>query len=153
MMTIDSFNRLTGQETLHPLVGIADLSADRLDSDVEKPCNFYALLCSGHRLRLVTPGEKFRIPARCHCRDHGYTGVLFHPDLLCDTPLEGNIEAYTCRCECERALCPAEMKEIDDCIRLIARELDHSIDRHTGTIIASQIGLLLHCCTRICRNN
>lgn len=64
-----------------------------------------------------------------------------------------NIEAYTCRCECERALCPAEMKEIDDCIRLIARELDHSFDRHTGTIIASQIGLLLNCCTRICRNN
>ena len=24
MMTIDSFNKLTGQETLHPLVGMAD---------------------------------------------------------------------------------------------------------------------------------
>ena len=63
MMTINIFNRLTGQETLHPLVGLADLSGDNLDSDICKTCNFYALLCNEDRLRLVIPGETLKIPS------------------------------------------------------------------------------------------
>lgn len=63
MMTINAFNRLIGKTTLHPLVCIADLSADRLDSDICKTCNFYALLYNNARLRLIIPGEKFLIPS------------------------------------------------------------------------------------------
>lgn len=150
MMTIDTFNRLTGQETLHPLVGIADLTADRLDHDVDSPCNFYALLCNEHRLRLVTPGESFHIPAESHKEEYGYTGVLFHPDLLCDTPLESDITVYTCRCNCRRELCSRDRRKVTDCIKLIAHELEHSIDRYSRPIIVSQIGLLLNHCSRIC---
>lgn len=150
IMTIDRFNRLTGQETLHPLVGIADLSADTLDSDIDKPCDFYALLCYGEMLRLILPGEPFKVPSSRHRQKHGYTGVLFHPDLLCDTPLEGEILNYTCRCNCRKSLCERDRKTISGCISQIARELQHSIDRYTSTIIVSQIGLLLNYCTRIC---
>lgn len=152
-MTIDTFNRLTGQETLHPLVGIADLTADSLDCDIDRPCNFYALLCNGERLRLVIPGESFRIPsARNKCKE-GYTGVLFHPDILCDTPLENDIARYSCRCNCCKKLCDNEKKTIEGCIELIAHELDHSIDRYSGAIIVSQIELLLNYCIRICCQN
>lgn len=45
------------------------------------------------------------------------------------------------------------MKTIDDCIGLIAHELGHAIDRYSGTIIVSQIELLLNYCTRICCQN
>ncbi|PWL60696.1 MAG: transcriptional regulator [Bacteroidales bacterium] len=152
MMTIDTFNRLTGQETLHPLVGIADLTADSLDHDIDSPCNFYALLCNGERLRLIIPGEIFRIPAAVHKRECGYTGVLFHPDLLCDTPLERDINKYPCRCTCHKPLCDSDKNAISGCISLIAHELEHSIDRYSSTIIVSQIGLLLNYCTRICCN-
>lgn len=88
VITVDLFNKLTGQETLHPLVGLADLSDDKLSEDLRMPCNFYALICrpdeSGDRasLRLVNPGEMFEIPAAFHCNTKGYTGVIFHPDLL-----------------------------------------------------------------------
>lgn len=150
MLTIDKFNRLTGQETLHPLVGIADLSADCLECDIDRPCDFYALLCDEERLRLVSPGETFTIPSAGHRRQCGYIGVLFHPDLLCDTPLEENIARYTCRCNCHKPLRASEKKAISGCIAQISRELQHSIDRYTGTIIASQIGLLLNYCIRIC---
>lgn len=153
MMTIDSFNRITGQETLHPLVGIADLSADRLEDDVDACCNFYALLCNGERLRLVIPGESLHIPAASNKNRCGYTGVLFHPDILCDTPLEHEISSYTCRCNCCRKLCDKELRAINDCISLIARELQHSIDRFSSAIIVSQIGLLLNHCKRICCQN
>lgn len=153
LMTIDNFNRLTGQETLHPLVGIADLTEDSLDCDIIRPCNFYALLCNDGRLRLVIPGEPFRIPAARNRHEHGYTGVLFHPDLLCDTPLENEIMSYTCRCNCCKKLCDKDKKTIQGCIDLIAHELEHSIDRYSSIIIVSQIGLLLNYCTRICCRN
>lgn len=153
MMTINTFNKLTGQETLHPLVCIADLTKDKLDTDIIKPCNFYALLCNGEKLRLIIPGETFRIPAARNKQDSGYTGVLFHPDLLCDTPLETDITNYTCRCNCHKKLCDNEKQSIHDCIDLIAHELEHSIDRYSSTIIVSQIELLLNYCTRICCKN
>lgn len=153
MMTINTFNKLTGQETLHPLVGIADLSEDNLETDICKPCNFFALLCNEDRLRLVIPGETLRIPSASNKRISGYTGVLFHPDLLRDTPLETEIVSYTCRCNCHKKLCENDKKTIHDCLDLIAAELEHSIDRYSSTIIVSQIGLLLNYCTRICCNN
>lgn len=153
MMTIDKFNRLTGQETLHPLVGIADLTGDNLDSDIRKPCNFYALLCNEYRLRLVIPGETLRIPSASNKRSAGYTGVIFHPDLLCDTPLETEIASYTYRCNCHKKLCENDKKTIYGCLDLIANELEHAIDRYSSAIIVSQIGLLLNYCTRICCNN
>ena len=150
MMTIDKFNRLTGRETLHPLVGIADLRTVSLDRDIDRTCNFYALLCNDDRLRLILPGETIRIPAGRHGDGNEYTGVLFHPDLLCDTPLESEIASYTCRCRCNKKLCEHDKKTIHDCIGLIARELEHSIDRYSSAIIVSQIELLLNYCTRIC---
>lgn len=150
VLTIDKFNRLTGQETFHPLVGIADLTSDRLDCDIDHPCNFYALLCGRETLRLVTPGETFHIPAAAHRHTYGYTGVLFHPDLLCDTPLEKEIGNYTCRCSCRKLLGDSDKRAISGCISQIARELRHDIDRYSSTIISSQIGLLLNYCTRIC---
>ena len=149
-MTINTFNKLTGRATLHPLVGIADLSDDRLESDVCTPCNFYALICNEERLRLVIPGESFRIPSARNKHECGYTGVLFHPDLLFDTPLESEITGYTCRCNCRKKLCDNDLKTIHDCLDQIADELQHSIDRYSGAIIVSQIGLLLNYCTRIC---
>lgn len=150
MLTIDQFNRFTGQETLHPLVGIADLSSDKLDSDIDLPCNFYALICDDRKLNLILPGETFTIPAANHRKEHGYTGVLFHPDLLCDTPLEKDITKFSCRCHCNKALCDREKDTISGCISQIANELEHSIDRYSSLIITSQIELLLNYCTRIC---
>lgn len=153
MITIDAFNRLTGQETLHPLVGIADLSHDCLDSDIKKACNFYALLCNDERLRLVIPGDTLKIPAAKNRQKDGYTGVLFHPDLLCDTSLENKISGYCNRCSCHRRLHGKEKEDIHDCIRLIGHELEHSIDRYSSQIIVSQIELLLNYCTRACCHN
>ena len=149
-MTIDQFNRLTGQETLHPLVGIADLSHNRLLKSVRKPCNFYALLLGKNELRLINPGEVFSVPAETDNPEDAYTGVLFHPDLLCDTPLECNIENYPHRCNCKKSLCDKERATVRNCIECIANELEHAIDRYSSTIIVSQIGLLLNYCTRFC---
>lgn len=156
ILTIDLFNKLTGQETLHPLVGLADLSNDELNEDLRLPCNFYALICRKSSddfytsLWLTNPGEMFEIPATYHLPAKGYTGVLFHPDLLCDTPLERNIGCYPVRCRCCSLLTEREQQTISDCLQKIDKELHHAIDRHSGAIIASHIELLLNYCTRFC---
>lgn len=158
IITIDLFNKLMGRETLHPLVGLADLSCDRLHDDLRMPCNFYALICQQNEkktqsfLRLINPGEMFEIPSSHHCKTRGYTGVLFHPDLLCDTPLEECIDDYPTRCRCRSTLSDSERKTISNCLREIDKELHHAIDRYTSTIIVSHIELLLNYCTRFCSN-
>lgn len=157
VMTIDLFNRLTGQETLHPLVGLADLSGGELHEDLCLPCDFYALICrkgggdgADTSLRLVNPGELFEIPSVRHRCTRGYTGVLFHPDLLCDTPLEQHIDRYPTRCRCRGALTGRERQTISDCLQEIDKELHHAIDRYSSTILVSHIGLLLNYCVRFC---
>lgn len=89
IITIDRFNRLTGQETLHPLVGIADLSGDMLEKGVEQPCSFYALIYNNESLRLINPGEMFKIPSASEKQTDGYIGVLFIP--ICSATLRWNI--------------------------------------------------------------
>lgn len=127
VITIDMFNKLTGRETLHPLVGLADLSGDELCDDVCMPCNFYALIYrqgagrSQNTMQLINPGEEFMIPSAIHRREKGYVGVLFHPDLLCDTPLERCIDRYPVRCGCCNAsLTERENQTIADCLQEIA---------------------------------
>lgn len=40
LMTIDLFNKLTGRETLHPLISIIDLSNANLNRDIRMTCDF-----------------------------------------------------------------------------------------------------------------
>lgn len=162
LMTIDRFNKLTGRDTLHPLICLVDLSQADLNGGVSMRCGFYGLLyCrvpesrEGARekewLRLIRPGETVELPAASYCRAGGCSGVLFHPDLLCDTPLEERIESYSGRCRCRGALSERERRIIADNLRGIGDELHHAIDRHSASIIVSHIELLLNYCVRFCK--
>ena len=76
LMTIDRFNKLTGHETLHPLICMVDLSRTNLNEDIRMMCDFYGLLyyndpeqdkISGKEwLRLIYPGETVEIPLNRH---------------------------------------------------------------------------------------
>ena len=86
-MTIDLFNKLTGRETLHPLISIIDLSNANLNRDIRMTCDFYGLLYyvtldgnqySGKdKLRLIHPGELVEIPSLEH-RSRGVSIVIRH---------------------------------------------------------------------------
>lgn len=156
VLTIDLYNKLTRQETLHPLVTIANMENVTLKDDVDMPCDFYALLLSKephderNAIRLVCPGEIFIMPSANHGKEFSYTGILFHPDLLCETPLDEIMDSYARQCRCRRSLSKHDKDIIETCIDGIGKELHHSIDSHSATIIASQIELLLNYCTRFC---
>ena len=163
LMSIDLFNKLTGHETLHPLICMVDLSKVDLNEDIRMMCNFYGLLYYNSSeqnkalekewLRLIYPGEIVEIPSKLHQHTDCYSGVLFHPDLLCDTSLENRIEIYPKCCRCKGTLSAYEQQIIVDNLREIGEELRHAIDRHSASIIASHIELLFNYCMRFCNHN
>lgn len=71
-MTIDRFNKLTGHETLHPLICMVDFSKANLTEDIRMTCNFYGLLYYNDSeqekasekewLRLVYPVKRLKYP-------------------------------------------------------------------------------------------
>ena len=80
-MTIDRFNKLTGHETLHPLICMVDFSKANLTEDIRMTCNFYGLLyyndseccfipiCyATHRLKTVSRPTRNAAAVRGHCR-------------------------------------------------------------------------------------
>lgn len=160
LMTIDLFNKLTGREIVHPLISIIDLSNSNLKRDIRMICDFYGLLYYGmpagnqysgkDKLRLIHPGEVVEIPSTERRPANDYTGIIFHPDLLCDTSLEGRIESYPTRCRCRGPLSEHEQQIISDNLQEIRSELQHAIDRYSASIIASHIELLLNYCVRFC---
>ena len=159
-MTIDRFNKLTGHDTLHPLICMVDLSQSDLHEDISMKCDFYGLLYGDFLkrensqgmecLRLIRPGETVELPLKPQRQTSSYSGVFFHPDLLCDTPLEKRIETYPGRCRCRGTLPEHERQIIADNLREIGEELHHAIDCHSASIIVSHIELLLNYCVRFC---
>lgn len=150
-ITIEDFNRMAGLETRHPLVTVFRNIANK--SSLHTPhsslksltSDFYALIYKPLQssLHLYRPGDNIDLAP------DAYEGVLFHPDLLCGSHLERDIAKYPVRCRC-KALRDYERSIIVECLADIDMELHHSIDRFTGMIIVSHIGLLLGYCVRFC---
>ena len=94
-------------------------------------CDFYGLLYyvtldgnqySGKdKLRLIHPGELVEIPSLEHRSTNGYTGIIFHPDLLYETSLEGRIDSYPTRCRCRGPLSAHEQQVISDSLQRSGR--------------------------------
>lgn len=154
VLTIDKFNKLTGNETLHPLVGMVDLSRVHLDEDIRMACDFYGLLYYNsfgpNWLRLVCPGDFMVIPSNGYCSPGCYSGVLFHPDLLYGTSLENQIKDYPKFCSCQDSLSTEGRRVVAGCLREIGEELHHAIDNHSALIVVSHIELLLNYSMRFC---
>lgn len=146
MTTIEKINKTVGRETQHPLICVVgDCPAECEECVVEKS-DCYSLTVTGDEegafLHLSVPGE--RQPAVMG------RGVYFHPDLLCDTPLESRMAAYPRRCRCHGCLTSGELDLIDGCFVKISEELCHPIDRHSAAILSSHLELLLNYCVKIC---
>ncbi|TKG97134.1 AraC family transcriptional regulator [Puteibacter caeruleilacunae] len=78
-------------------------------------------------------------------------GLFFHPDLLRGTSLSRKMKEYSFFAyESNEALhlSDQERKTINDCIDKIDIELGMNIDKHSQTLIVSNIELLLNYCTR-----
>jgi len=165
--TITQYNSMRGVETLHPLVSVVDMSkATPTQSlrihfgfycvflkevncgDLKYGCNYYDY--QEGTLVFVAPGQIVGVNSKEVVRSKGWA-LLFHPDLIRGTSLGHNMKDYSFfSYEVYEALHLSEKERqiVMDCLNKIDYELKQSIDKHSKTLIANNIELLLNYCMR-----
>lgn len=166
---VDQYNRLYGFETLHPLVSVVNLNEATRGVDfirlnygvyalflkLEKSCDIkYGRQMYDYKEGTIVcfaPGQTAETTSTVkHTQTNAY-GILFHPDLLRGTSLGKTIRKYTFfSYEINEALHVSEEEQaiILDCLKIIQKELEHTIDKHSKTLITNYIELLLNYCMR-----
>ena len=158
------YNELMGIETLHPLVSVIDMSKCPRMRHSRRLYGFYCIFlkdvkCGDLRygrnyydyqegtLVFTAPGQVVGVEDNGEVFQPKGWALLFHPDLLRGTQLGRNIRNYTFfSYESYEALHLSEQERhvVIDCLQNIAGELQHAIDKHSRTLIVSNIELLLN---------
>lgn len=166
--SVETFNRVYGLETHHPLVTVADLSQTTV---YPRHCTFhygtYALFlkqvkCGDLRygrqqydyqegtVTSFAPGQvvEVNIPEGVHPASQA---LVFHPDLIRGTSLGREIKRYSFFAYASNEalhLSDEEKMLFRDCLDKIQRELQVPADKHSRRLIARNIELLLDYCMR-----
>jgi AraC-like DNA-binding protein len=164
---ISQYNSMRGVETYHPLVSVIDMSKAKPTQnarirfgfycvflkevkcgDLKYGCNYYDY--QEGTLVFVAPNQILGINSKEFIKPKGWA-LLFHPDLIRGTTLGHNIKDYTFfSYDVNEALHLSEKERqiVLDCMHKIDYELKQSIDKHSKTLIANNIELLLNYCMR-----
>lgn len=166
--TVGQYNVFNNHETLHPLVSVIDFSRANPRKLRRSYFGFYAVLlkdvkCGDLRygknlydyqegtLVFIAPGQMAGIESSEEVYQPKGYGVVFHPDLIRGTSLGRNIDQYSFfSYDVSEALHVSERERILilDCFAKIKFELEHAVDKHSKTLIAANIELLLNYCVR-----
>jgi len=166
--TISQYNAANNNETMHPLVSVVDLSkADPRHNrranygfytvflkeikcgDLKYGCNYYDY--EEGTLVFVGPGQVVGVENNGEYYQPKGQALIFHADLIKGTALGRHINEYSFfSYDVHEALhlSEAERKIIVDCLSKIKFELEHAIDKHSKTLIVSNIELFLNYCAR-----
>ncbi len=165
--TVSQYNTFNNHETLHPLVSVIDFSKADPRRLHKTYFGFYLVLlkdvlCGDLRygkntydyqegtLIFLAPGQMLSAESVELYQPKGY-GVIFHPDLIKGTSLGRNIDQYSFfSYELNEALhiSDRERQLVLDCFDKVKFELEHAVDKHSKTLIATNIELLLNYCVR-----
>lgn len=171
--SVSDYNESCGQETLHPLISILDLSKClprqwKAGTTVKMNFGVYAIflkdvVCGDIRygrnyydyqegtLVFVGPGQVWEIEYETsNYQPKGHV-LIFHPDLIHGTSLGRGIQDYQFfSYQMNEALHLSEKERhiILDCFANIQFELQQTIDKHSKKLIASNIELFLNYCER-----
>ncbi len=167
--SVDQYNNLYGLETLHPLVSVVDLTkATKVVNHIQTSYGIYGLylkLAKSCDIRYgrksydyqegtivcFAPGQVVGIDTPSDEVHPAVYGIIFHPDLIRGTSLGKNIKNYTFfSYSVSEALHLSEQEReiVMDCLKKISIELEHGIDKHSKSLIAMNIDLLLSYCMR-----
>lgn len=169
LSSVDQYNNLYGLETLNPLVSVVDLNkATRRMEYVHWHYGVYALYLKLEKacdirygrqnydyqegtIVCFAPGQSTETTITNDRIRQNVLGILFHPDLLRGTALGKSIRKYTFfSYEVNEALHLSEEERniVTDCLKIIRMELEHSVDKHSKTLLVNNIELLLNYCMR-----
>lgn len=165
---VKQYNEKIGIDTLHPLVSVIDFNEILVVQNFRMYLGVYAVFLKNIKcgdmkygcqhydydngtLVFVSPGQVYGIDNKgVVIKPSGY-GLVFHPDLLKGTSLDKNIKDYSFfSYEVNEALhlSKKERQTIIDCLKKIEEEINLNIDKHSKTLIVSNIELFLNYCQR-----
>jgi AraC-like DNA-binding protein len=166
--TVKQYNDHIGAETLHPLVSVIKFNEIPTIIDLKAYFDVYAVFlkdikCGDMRygcqpydyedgtLVFISPGQVYSVDSGgVEVIPSGYA-LVFHPDLIKGTSLSKTIRDYNFfSYEVNEALhlSKKERNTIVDCLKKIAEEIEQNIDKHSRTLIVSNIELFLNYCMR-----
>jgi len=166
--TVSQHDAFYHHENLHPLVSVIDFAGRTPEIYASKMnFGFYAIYlkdvkCGDMKygrhtydyqdrtLVFVAPGQIINVDINQDYKPQGYA-LLFHPDLVRGTPLGKHIDDYSFfSYESKEALhlSEKERKIVLDCFEKIKYELEQGTDKHSRTLISSNIELFLNYCMR-----
>lgn len=168
LQSVTQYNQMRGVETLHPLVAVIDLSKARPMPAAKFNFGLYAvylkeLKCGELKygrshydyqegtLVFIAPGQVLGVEPGVKTFAAKGWALLFHPDLIRGTSLGRHIQDYSFfSYDVNEALHLSEKERqlVLDCFSKIEYELQHAIDKHSKTLIASNIELFLNYCRR-----
>ncbi len=166
--TIIEYNEILGVETLHPLVSVIDLSKAKPMKHMRHTFSFYTVYLKDEKnceliygrqrydyqkgsVVCVAPGQVIGIEDTGEVFQPQGWALCFDPELIYGTSLGRSIKDYSYfSYEVNEALHLSERERVlfIDCLGKIRQELEHSIDRLSKRLIATNIELLLDYCLR-----
>jgi len=166
--SVAQYNTMRGVETLHPLITVIDLSKAKLMPARTFNFGLYAIylkelkcgeLKYGRNLYdyqegtlvFIGPGQVLGVQTKTGTYEPKGWALLFHPELIKGTPLGRHIQDYSFFSYDSNEALHLSDKERQialDCFAKIEYELQHAIDKHSKTLIASNIELFLNYCIR-----
>ncbi|KPH14336.1 AraC family transcriptional regulator [Chryseobacterium sp. ERMR1:04] len=166
--SVDVYNKLRGVETLNPLISIIDMS--KATAMPAQTLNFgvYAIFLKELKcgelkygrdyydyqegtLVFISPGQVIGVQPKVTQFEPKGWALIFHSDLIKGTLLGKHIQDYSFfSYESNEALHLSEKERqiVMDCFEKIQDELAQNIDKHSKTLIASNLELFLNYCTR-----
>ena len=162
---VTQFNSRRGQETLHPLVSVLDQSKSIAIPSRKYISDLYVIFlkdlkCEDFKygrnhydyqdetLLFIAPGQVFGIETTEEkmVQPTGWA-LVFHPDFIRGTSLSKHIHNYGFfSYEANEALhiSQREKQIVMECFKKIKEELEHGIDKHSKTLIITNIELFLN---------
>jgi AraC-like DNA-binding protein len=166
--SVAEFNAERGQETLHPLVSVLDQSKSTPIQEARYRSELYIIFLKEAKsgrlkygrnhydyqdgtLLFIAPGQVFGHTESLEPLQPTGWVLLFHPDLIRGTSLGRNIKNYHFfSYDVNEALHLSERERriVLESFNKIRYELEHPIDKHSRSLIVSNIELFLNYCIR-----
>ncbi|ETZ22322.1 AraC family transcriptional regulator [Pedobacter sp. V48] len=166
--TVRQYNESMGVDTLHPLVSVVNFDEIPTYQYFRRYMGVYAVFlkyikCGDMRygcqpydyedgtLVFISPGQVYGIDSNGEIIKPSGRALVFHPELIVGTHLGKHIKDYSFfSYEVNEALhlSKKERATINDCFDKISAEIDLNIDKHSKTLIVSNIELFLNYCMR-----
>jgi AraC-type DNA-binding domain-containing proteins len=162
--SVDAYNKLYGMKTSHPLVTVIDLKkATRRFENIRLNYGVYAVFLKNNascRLQYgreyydyqegtvvsFAPGQVIDVESSGETMAPDVVGLMFHPDLICGTPLADKINRYGYFDYSQKEALHLSESERDiflECLDKINREVEHPVDTHSADLLSANIQLLL----------